>query len=177
MNATLSTRQLRLVGLLVLVVVCAGAYWVLVRHRAAPTTASSTPAATQPAQTTATTTTPVPSRPHHALTPAAAAVRGLPTPVVRALRTHRVVVVSLSAPQASLDQLASAEAQAGAAAAGAGFVNLDVLRQRQGSPVLHAVGLVDTPAVLVVERRGIYAEFKGFVDRQVVEQAVVDARG
>ncbi len=179
MNATLSTRQLRLVGLLVLVVVCAGAYWVLVRKHAAatPTTASSTPAATRPTQTTATTTTPAPSRPHQAVTPAAAAVRGLPVPVARALQRHRVVVVSLSAPGAGLDQLASAEAQAGANAAGAGFVNLDVYRQRQGSPILHAVGLVDTPAVLVVERRGIYAEFKGFVDRQVVEQAVVDARG
>ena len=38
-------------------------------------------------------------------------------------------------------------------------------------------GLVDTPAVLVVtRRRAVTAELKGFVDRNVVAQAISDAR-
>ena len=184
MNETLSTRQLRLVALLGLVVVCAGAYWVLARHNSTtpPATALSTPAATTPAHTTITTTTPTttpaPSKAHaHPSAPAKIATHGLPLVVARALQKHAVVVVSLYSPRADLDKLAGAESRAGAAASGAGFVKLDVFRQRQGSPILHKLGIVDTPAVLVVKRNGtIFAEFKGFADRTVVEQAVADAR-
>jgi hypothetical protein len=56
-------------------------------------------------------------------------------------------------------------------------VNLDVNNQRPGIAILHKLGIVDTPAVLVVKRRGgVYSDFKGFVDRDVVAQAVADAR-
>jgi hypothetical protein len=180
MNETLSTRQLRLVGLLLLVVVCAGGYWMVVKQHnssspSAANTVGSTPSATTP-------TAPAPSKSHtHTAAPPKPATRiathGLPLVVAQALRKHSVVVVSLNSPGADLDQLASAEAQAGATASGAGFVKLDVFRQRQGSPILHKLGVVDTPAVLVVERPYlVYAQFKGFVDRDVVEQAVADAR-
>jgi len=174
MHQTLSTRQLRLVGLLLVVVVAAGGYWLVVRkHNASsPATSVSTPASTTP-------TAPSTTHPHATAptTPTRLAAHGLPAEVARALAKHRVVVVSLSAPRAGLDRLASGEAQSGAAAAGAGYVDLDVFRQRQGSPILHSLGVVDTPAVLVVTRHGVYAELRGFVDRKVVEQAVVDARG
>jgi thiol:disulfide interchange protein len=180
MNETLSTRQLRLVALLALVVVVAGGYWVVVRHKSSsPSTAGSTPVATTPAKSTPATTTPSPSKTHtHTATPAKFNTHGLPVPVALALRKHSVVVVSLYSPSSEVDKLASAEAQAGAAAMGAGFVNLDVYHQRPGTAVLRKLGVVDTPAVLVVKRRGgVYSEFKGFVDRNVVEQAVADARG
>jgi hypothetical protein len=178
MNATLSTRQLRLVALLGLVVVLAGGYLVVARHHSnSPTTASSTPASTTPSHTK--TTTPAPSKTHtHSATPSKLQTHGLPVAVARALRKHPVVVVSLFSPRADVDKLASAEARAGAKAMGAGFVDLDVFRQGSGTAVLRKLGVFTTPAVLVVTRPAtVYSEFKGFVDRSVVEQAVADARG
>jgi len=95
----------------------------------------------------------------------------------RALKKHSVVVVSLSSPRSDLDKLASAEARAGAAASHVGYVSINVFHQRAGIPLLHKLGIVDTPAVLVVtRRRSVTAELKGFVDRNVVAQAVSDAR-
>lgn len=173
MNATLSTRQLRLVVLLVVVVVAAGGY-LAVTHKSTtnPSTASSTPAATTPAQTT-----PAPTKAHaHAVTPVNLNTHGLPLTVARALRKHSVVVVSLAQPGAAVDQIAAAEAKAGADEAAAGYVNVDVFSQRPGTAVLRKLGVLTTPAVLVVKRPGlVYAEFKGFVDRDVVAQAVTDA--
>ena len=70
------------------------------------------------------------------------------------------------------------ESEAGAEAASAGFVSLNVVKQREGGPLLTKLGVVDTPAVLVVRRRdsSVFAKLHGFVDRQTVEQAVADAR-
>jgi hypothetical protein len=175
MNETLTTRQLRLVALLLGVVVIAAGYWMVVRKHSSssPSTASSTPASTTPTSTS-------PSKTHtHTATPPARkiATHGMPAVVARALQKHSVVVVSLYSPQAGLDKLAMAEAKAGAAASGVGFVAVDVFHQRAGIAVLHKLGIVDTPAVLVVtRRRAITAELRGFVDRNVVAQAVNDGR-
>lgn len=174
MNETLTTRQLRLFALLLGVVVLAGGYWMVVRkHSSSPTTASSTPVSTTPTSTT-------PSKTHtHTATPHARklATHGMPVAVARALQKHSVVVVSLSSPRSDLDKLASAEARAGATASHAGYVSINVFHQRAGIPLLHKLGIVDTPAVLVVtRRRAVTAELKGFVDRNVVAQAVSDAR-
>jgi hypothetical protein len=174
MNETLTTRQLRLVALLLGVVVVAGGYWTVVRkHSSSPSTASSTPVSTTPTSTT-------PSKTHtHTATPPARklATHGMPVSVARALQKHSVVVVSLSSPRSDLDKLSSAEARAGAAAGHAGFVSINVFHQRAGIPLLQKLGMVDTPAVLVVTRRhAVTAELKGFVDRNVVAQAVSDAR-
>jgi hypothetical protein len=173
MNATLSTRQLRLVGLLVLVVVAAGGYLVTKHKSSTPTTASSTPAVSTPTQTTST-----PSKAHkHTSTPVKLDTHGLPVAVAQALAKHSVVVVALAAPGADVDQLAAAEAHAGAMEMGAGFVKLDVYHQRPGTAILRKLGVVNTPAVLVVKGPDlIYSEFNGWADRDVVEQAVADAR-
>ena len=174
MNEMLTTRQLRLFALLLGVVIIAGGYWMVVRkHSSSPTTASSTPVSTTPTSTT-------PSKTHtHTATPPARklATHGMPVAVARALQKHSVVVVSLSSPRSDLDKLASAEARAGAAASHVGYVSINVFHQRAGIPLLHKLGIVDTPAVLVVtRRRSVTAELKGFVDRNVVAQAVSDAR-
>jgi hypothetical protein len=174
MNETLTTRQLRLVALLLGVVVIAGGYWMLVAtHKSSsPSTASSTPVSTTPTATT-------PSKTHtHTATPSTKlATHGFPVAIARALQKHAVVVVSLYSPSASLDRLSSAEAKAGALAGHAGFVSINVFRQRAGIALLHKLGIVDTPAVLVVTRhRAVTAELKGFADRDVVAQAVTDAR-
>ncbi len=175
MNATLSTRQIRLVGLLVLVVVAAGGY-VVTRHKSS--TPTTTPAVTTPAGTTPATTTPTPSKGHsHPVTPAKLHTHGLPVTVARALRKHSLVVVALYLPGASTDATTFAEAQAGAREAGAGFVKLNVLHQQSGTAILRKLGVVNTPAVLVIKRPArITSEFKGFVDRDVVAQAVTEAR-
>jgi hypothetical protein len=179
MNATLSTRQLRLVALLVGIVVLAGGYLVVSRHKStSPSTASSTPVSTTPAATTPTHTTPAPSTPNtQPATPAKLDTRGLPVKVALALRKHSIVVVSLSTPRGSDDQFAMAEAKAAAEEMRAGYVNLNVYHQRPGTALLRKLGVFTAPATLVVKRPGVvYSNFKGFVDRDVVAQAVADAR-
>lgn len=173
MNETLTTRQLRLVALLLGVVVIAGGYWfVVAKHKSSSPSTSSTPVSTTPTATT-------PSKTHtHTATPSTKlATHGFPVAIARALTKHPVVVVSLYSPRAGLDKLATAEARAGAAAGSAGFVAINVFRQQAGIPLLHKLGIVDTPVVLVVtRRRAVTAELRGFVDRNVVAQAVADAR-
>jgi hypothetical protein len=175
MNTTLSTQQLRLVGLLVLVVVLGGAFMVATHHSssssATPTTANTTPSVSTPASTT-----PAPSQGHsHA--PTTLATHGLPVPVAHALQKHSIVVVALGMPGSSDDAVTTAEAQAGAKAGKAGFVKIDVLDQKSGTAMLHKLGVVDTPVVLVIKRpAGIESEFRGLVDRAVVAQAVAEAR-
>jgi len=173
MNASLSTSQLRLVVLLVLVVVLGGGYFAVTHKSTQSSTVTSTPAVTTPAHTT-----PAPSKAQtQPATPAKLNTHGLPVKVALALKKHSVVVVSLSSPGAAVDQIAAGEAKAGAAATHSGFVSLDVRHQRPGMAILHKLGIVDTPAVLVVKRPGaVYSDFKGFVDRDVVAQAVADAR-
>jgi hypothetical protein len=173
MNATLSTRQLRLVVLAVIVVVAAGGYLVVTHHKSTTTTKATTTPVTTPTKTT-----PTPTKTHsHPATPVKLDTHGLPVPVAEALRKHSVVVVALYLPGAQVDASAALEAEAGAAEMGAGFVALNVFHQQGGTAILRKLGVFNTPAVLVVKRpRTIESEFKGFVDRDVVAQAVVDAR-
>ncbi len=176
MNATLSTRQIRLVALLVLVVVAGGGYVVMTKNKS--TTPTQTTASSTPARTTHATTTPTPSKTHtHPATAAKLHTHGLPVPIARALQKHSVVVVAVTTPQGDDEALTRAEAQAGAADASAGYVTLNVFHQRPGTALLHKLGVVDTPEILVVRRPGtITSQFRGFVDRDVVAQAVADAR-
>jgi hypothetical protein len=177
MNATLSMRQIRLVGLLLLVVVAGGGFLVATKHK--PTTSTTrTTASSTPARTTHATTTPTPSKTHaHPVTPVKLHTHGLPVSIARALRKHSVVVVTVTTPRGDDEAIARSEAQVGAAEAGAGYVAIDAFQQQSGTSILHKLGVVDTPEILVVRRPGtITTQFKGFVDRDVVAQAVADAR-
>jgi thiol:disulfide interchange protein len=172
MNATLSTRQIGLVALVALVVFAAGGFLVLSKHNSTTSTAaSSTPARTTQA------TTPTPSKTHtHPATPARLQTHGLPLGVARALQKHKVVVVTVTTPRGGDQTFARNEAQAGATAAGVGYVAINAFDQRPGTALLRKLGVVDTPEILVIRRPGtITSQFKGFVDRDVVEQAVADA--
>jgi hypothetical protein len=101
---------------------------------------------------------------------------GLAPEVAAALREYDIVVVSLFDPQARVDQISLAEASAGAKAAHAGFVPLDVLRQGQAGPLVRQLGVLPDPAVLVYRRPGdIVARFDGFADRDTVAQAAANA--
>jgi hypothetical protein len=111
------------------------------------------------------------------VTPAKLQTHGLPVSVAHALRKHSVVVVSLTTPQGADEAIARAEAQAGAAEMHAGFVAVNVFHQRAGTALLRKLGVVDTPVTLVIKRPvNIVTQFPGLVDRDVVAQAVAEAR-
>jgi hypothetical protein len=188
MNTTLSTQQVRLAAAVGLLAVAVLAWWVLVarQHSDSAAPAVAVPAHAipthhaKPVQPSAARHAKASSHATktHAVAPVKIARHGLPLKVAEALTHHRVVVVSLSIPGVDLDRLAANESEAAAKASNAGFVALDVVKQREGGPVLARLGVIDTPAVLVVKRHGstVSAKFRGFVDRDTVEQAVADAR-
>ena len=72
--------------------------------------------------------------------------------------------------------MATREARAGAAAAGVGFVALDVLNEVQSRPLTRQLGVLEDPAVLVFRRPGeLVVRFSGFADMQTVFQAARNA--
>ena len=101
---------------------------------------------------------------------------GFPVVVDRALQQHRVVVVSLVVPGARVDELAAAEAEAGAKLSGAGFLALNVLNEGVARALLAKLDSRQDPSVLVVKRSGdVAVELAGFVDRETVAQAAANA--
>jgi hypothetical protein len=101
---------------------------------------------------------------------------GFPKAVDRALAEHDVVVVSLMVPGARVDQLAAAEAQAGAKLGGVGYLALNVLNEDVAHALLTKLDSVRDPSVLVLTRSGEVAlQLNGFVDRETVAQAAANA--
>jgi hypothetical protein len=102
---------------------------------------------------------------------------GLPTVLAQAMRKHRVTVVALYDPQAAIDQMALAEARAGAASAHAGFVALNIRSEPQVRPLAQLLGVLESPSILVYERPNtLFVRVDGFSDRQTVAQAAANAR-
>jgi hypothetical protein len=100
----------------------------------------------------------------------------LPASLTAALAAHRVVVVSLYAPRVDLDQMATAEAQAGAKEAGAGFVAINVFSEGQARPLTKQLGVLEDPAVLIFRRPNeLRVRLSGFADKQTVLQAARNA--
>ena len=115
---------------------------------------------------------------------APAVIDGMPASLALALRSHRVVVVSLYTPGASVDAMATEEAKHGAALAGAGFVSFNVADDKVVSPLTSlltaaptpADRVLDGPAVLVFGRpSSLFVRFNGFADRDTVAQAAANA--
>ena len=107
------------------------------------------------------------------------AANGLPTSIVRALVSHEVVVVSLYGGGWKIDPMARDEASAGARAAGAGFVALDVTSAVRAAEALMLKfdTVFRAPAVLVFRGDGELAlQLDGFRDRDTVAQAATNAR-
>ena len=107
--------------------------------------------------------------------PRLVAANGLPMPLAKALRKHRVVVVSLFDPESRTDAISYAEARAGAKAAGAGFLGVSVLDNAVAGPLTSALpggGLLPSPGVLVYRRPdALVLRIDGFADRDAVAQA------
>ena len=100
---------------------------------------------------------------------------GLPANLAKALRRERVVVAAVYAPGAG-DLAAVAQARAGAREVGAGFVTLNVLRERQARALEALVGPISDPSVLVFERPGTVAlRLDGYADSTLVAQAAQNA--
>jgi hypothetical protein len=121
---------------------------------------------------------PVPVAPPAPVAPAAKPVDdGLPKVLSAALGHNRVVVVGLYDPEAAVDEIALAEARAGASAAGVGFVALNVFAEAQSRPLLELLGTLENPSVLVYRRPNtLVARIGGFADRETVAQAAANAR-
>lgn len=120
----------------------------------------------------------VPSKPAPPAAPAAKPVdeSDLPKVLSAALAGHRVVVVGLYDPDSPVDEMALAEARAGARAAGAGFVALNVFAEAQSRPLVELLGTLESPGVLVYRRPEVlFARIGGFADSETVAQAAANA--
>lgn len=100
------------------------------------------------------------------------------------LARHHVVVVSLYAPKAAVDELARDEAEAGARLAGAGFMKVNIFSNAQTRPLLTLLGggasqadrLLDGPAVLIFQRpKNLFVRLGGYADKDTVAQAAINA--
>jgi hypothetical protein len=108
--------------------------------------------------------------------PAVDPATGLPAPVAEALQIHQVVVLSLVSPGSAVDQLAAAEASAGAKRAGVGFVKIAVADRQDLKRLTAELQVRHTPTVLVFTRPDrLFVQVKGFADRETVAQAATNA--
>jgi hypothetical protein len=141
-------------------------------HKAATTKAK--PAATHAKAAAKPATSP---KPEAAAKKAAPALNSaLPVPLALALASNPTVVAVLYNPQSEVDGIAVAEARAGAALSGAGFVALSVLSQRDVGKLTEQLGLLPDPAVLVFTRPAhVAARIDGFSDKETVAQAAQNA--
>lgn len=98
------------------------------------------------------------------------------TALERALRAQRAVVVVFRTPGGGVDTVAVREARAGAIAAGAGFLAVNVARNAAVSDLARRYEVREAPAVLVFLRGPkVAAHFDGYADRDTVAQAVSNA--
>jgi thiol:disulfide interchange protein len=89
-----------------------------------------------------------------------------------------VTVVALYDPSAALDEMALAEARAGAAEVKAGFLAISVRNEPQVRPLAKLLGVLGSPSILVYERPNtLFVRLEGFTDRETVAQAAANARG
>ena len=112
------------------------------------------------------------------------ATDGIPAGLSAALAKSSVVVVSLVVPDAPVDEMAYAEAKAGAAQAGAGFVRINASNNDDVQALSTLVNtsadagnrLLDSPATLVFRRpHELYVRMNGYVDADTVAQAAANA--
>lgn len=141
------------------------------RPPAAPAPTAKTRPATKPATSAKRQPTKSkPAKPRIKLDP------GLPPTLARALRSSPVAVVSMVTPDSAVDDIAKREAAAGARAAGAAFVTVDVTNEKGARPFAVKLGVVEAPAVLVYKRPGeLFVRLDGFADLDTVAQAAENA--
>ena len=99
------------------------------------------------------------------------------TPLQNALQKHAVVVALFYAPGDDYDTIQTRETRAGALAARAGFLAIDVTNNARVSAVATQYEVRRAPATLVFTRgpKLVYRA-DGYMDRQAIAQAVANAR-
>ena len=106
-----------------------------------------------------------------------ALVPGLPDGIADALRVHRVVIVTVYVPGASVDAFVRGEARAASAATRAGYVGVSARSETALARLVAKTGVLPDPAVVIMRRPGTVATTLGVSDRQTIAQAVLQARG
>jgi hypothetical protein len=102
---------------------------------------------------------------------------GLPLVLSKTLAKHPITVVALYDPEAALDAMALAEARAGAADVGAGFLAISIRSEPHVRPLAQLLGVLESPSVLVYERPNtLFVRLAGFSDRATIAQAAANAR-
>jgi len=169
--------QLKIIALVgVLLIALAGSALVFMpRAKSGPVSAPSNPVVTTPAGTGSHHPGPV-----HVKVVRPAVDPQLPAPLRAALGRHPLVVVGTYDPQVGEDQLALAEARAGAAQGHASFLAVNLLDDRVAGLLTGKLGsgeLLPTPGTLIYARPGkIVYRFDGYLDRAVIAQAVLDSK-
>jgi hypothetical protein len=122
---------------------------------------------------------PVAAKPKPAPRPTVA-TNGLPILLADALHAHRIVVVSVIDPQSQTDAVSYAEARAGAADAGVGFLGVSVLDDTVAAPLTAALpggGLLPLPGTLIYRAPGTLVErVDGFADKDSIAALALNAR-
>jgi hypothetical protein len=99
------------------------------------------------------------------------------TPLERALAKHKAVVVLFYTPAASYDALQTREARAGAEAGRAGFLTLNVSKDKEIAALATKYDVRDAPAILVFSRGPkVAVRLDAYADRDTIEQAALIAR-
>lgn len=125
---------------------------------------------------------PAPAQPRVTRKPAGPARAALPGPglpgsVAQALKTQPLVVVGLYVAGDSVDMAGGAEAEAGAAIAGAPYVPVNVNDESQIGDLAARLPSLTVPSVAVIGKGGVVvAQLEGVVDRTAVAGAVDAAR-
>jgi hypothetical protein len=102
---------------------------------------------------------------------------GLPLVLSKTLAKHPITVVALYDPEAAVDAMALAEARAGAAEVGAGFLAISIRSEPHVRPLAQLLGVLESPSVLVYERPNtLFVRLAGFSDRATIAQAAANAR-
>lgn len=101
---------------------------------------------------------------------------GFPNVVERALRKHRVVVVTVYVPGAAVDAVVRREARAGAEMSRAGFAAISASSSNALQKLVAKTGVLPAPAVVIIRRPGAVKTTLSVVDRETVAAAVAQAK-
>lgn len=107
---------------------------------------------------------------------ASAAIQQAPILISSQLRRYGKVVVLFYEPGASYDAIQTREARAGALLAHAGFVSVNVSRNREVGQLAQLYNVLESPTVLIFTKGyNVKARIEGFYDRTAIVQAVKNA--
>ncbi|HEX5467980.1 MAG TPA: hypothetical protein VFW80_02920 [Gaiellaceae bacterium] len=176
-----SQLRLSVLAPIALVAVLGLAVSTFVMSRSKPDSSEADAIATRIAARHETTTTtagpktqPTPTTPTKHQSPPATAHRS--NPLTAALARHPVVVVLFYKPNVTYDAIQTREARAGALSTGAGFVTIDVSKNRKVGKLAAKYDVLESPTVLIF-RRGpkLRTRLEGYHDRTTIIQAVRNA--